>query len=97
MFGVVDLFGFFDWTMVKPENDIVIVGGGVEVWSGHTDRLIGVVSEDGEGASGIETNASNRVGIDVVLSDGPVDRGADTTPDVGCGLFLLIEYGLLGT
>ena len=80
--------------MVEPKNDIAVIGCRVKVGSGDTDGFIGVVSEDGERARGIEANAPNRVGIDVVLSDGPVDRDADTTPDVSCGLFLLNMLGL---
>ena len=71
--------------MVKPQDDVAVV---VIFWSGHGHRLIGVVSEDSERARSIKGQTTNRKGINVVLVEDTVDRGADTSPDIIGRLFL---------
>lgn len=88
MFGVVDLLGLFDWSMVQPQHNIVIVPRFVKVWSSDGDWLIGIVGEDGEGAGGVEADTFDRIYIDVILSNSLLDAIADTSPDVRSRLFL---------
>ena len=66
----IDLGCFFDRAMVKPQDDVVII---VELRTGDGDRLVRVVGKDGKGAGGIESKAANRVGINAVLIQDPLD------------------------
>ena len=66
--------------MVQPEDYIMIVAA--EFRSCHRDGFVGVVGEDGQRAGGIEANAANRRGIDVILGYRSFDRVADTSPNV---------------
>lgn len=45
--------------------------------------------KDSQRAGGIEANASDVAGVDVMLVDGTLDGDADCAPDVGSGLFLV--------
>ena len=85
MVGGIDFGCFLDGPVVEPENDVVVV---VELRAGDRYGLVGIVGENGEGASGIKGKASNRVGIDAVLTEDPLDGVANTSPDVVCRLFL---------
>lgn len=94
MLGCVDLLGLLDGSMVQPQNHIVIVHRLVETGTGHRHGLIRVVGEYRERARRVEADAPDGVRVDVVLSDGAVDRGTDTSPDVGGGLFLSSKRSL---
>lgn len=85
MLGSVDLRGLFDRTVVQPEHNVPVI---IEFGAGHRDGLVGVVGEDGQGASRIKCQASNSRRVDVVLVEYAVYRGADTSPDVVRRLFL---------
>ena len=56
----------------------------VELGSRDRHRLICIVCEDCEGARGIEADAFNGQGIDVVLSDGSLNAIAYAAPDIRC-------------
>ena len=79
MLGVVDFDGFFLGSVVKPEDNIavIVVSGG-----GDRDWLVRIVGEDGKRAGGIESESSNRRGVDVLLIENPLDGIADAAPDV---------------
>lgn len=66
----------------------------VEIGPCYRDGLVGIVGEDSEGASSIEGHSTNRGNIDIVLIQYPVDRGADASPDVICGLLLKVIVSL---
>lgn len=85
MAGGVYLFRFFDGAVVKPKDDIAV---GIKIGTSDGNRLVCILSEEGEGASGVKSNAFDRMGVDVVLTDGTLDNDADTAPYVRCGLFL---------
>ena len=74
----------------------------VEARSSYRDWLVGVMSEDGKGAGGIEGHPFDSASIDVVLVENLLDRVADASPYVIGGLFLETNvlvtscYGRLG-
>lgn len=59
-----------------------------EVGGGHRNRLICIMGEDRKGTSGIETNAPDRVRMDVVLGQDSLKGYADGFPDIVGRLFL---------
>lgn len=87
----IDLGRLVDGTMVQPEHDVMVI-----VKSGRCHRygLIGIMGEDGEGACGIKGQASDGVGVDVVLVENLLHRIANASPYVICRLFL---YGMLAS
>lgn len=60
----------------------------LEVRGGHRNRLICIMGEDCKGAGGIETNAPDRVRIDVVLGQDSLKGYANGFPDIVGRLFL---------
>ncbi len=50
--------------MVEPENDVSIV---VESRSGHRDRLVCIVREDGKRAGSIKGHTTYGAGVDAML------------------------------
>lgn len=74
--------------MVEPEDDIVVVLFAVELRSSDRDGLVRVVGEDCEGAGCVKANAADGAGVDIVLVQGTLNRGANAAPDVVGGLFL---------
>lgn len=87
----IDLCSLFNRTVVQPEHNVPII---VEFGTGHGDGLIGVVGEDSQGAGSVECQTSDSGRVDVVLVEDPLDRGADTTPDVICRLLLKVDESL---
>lgn len=85
MFGSIDLCGLVDGTMVKPEDDVVII---VKPRGGYGNGFIGVLGEDGQGACGIEGETSDGIGVYAMLAEDALDGIADASPDVVCRLFL---------
>lgn len=64
MLGSVDLLRLLDWPMIQPQDDVAVVAiiGKVRARDGH--GFIGVIGEDGEGASSVKSNALDVVGVD---------------------------------
>ena len=60
----IDLFGFFDWSVIEPENDVSIV---VELGTTYGDGFIGILRKYRERTCGVKANAPNGRGIDAVL------------------------------
>jgi hypothetical protein len=89
--GIVDLLGLFNGPVVEPQNDVAVVTVVCEVRSGNRERLVGVVSEDGQRAGGIEANTLDAGRIDSRLANDTPDTFADALPDI-CG-GLLLEKG----
>lgn len=54
--GGIDLVGLLDGAVVEPQNNIAVIAIVGEVWAGDGYWFVGVVGENGEGASGIEAN-----------------------------------------
>lgn len=66
--GVVNLDCLVDWTVVQPQNDVAVVAVAVvEVGASDAHRLVRLRVEDGERAGGIEADAANGGGIDIML------------------------------
>lgn len=85
----VDLVCFFLWSVVKPENDIAVIAiGVVEFWASDGDWLVGVVGEDCERASSVESNTTDGGLVNVVLLHGTLHGVANASPDVGGRLLL---------
>lgn len=59
-----------------------------EVGGGHRNRFMCIMREDCKRTSGIETNAPDRVRIDVMLGQDSLKGYANGFPDVVGGLFL---------
>ena len=60
----IDFGRLFNWSMVKPKNDIAIV---VEIRSGYRNRLVRVVREDGKRAGSVKGHTPDGARVDVVL------------------------------
>lgn len=93
MVGGIDCFGFFDRTVIQPQNHVAIC---FEVGAGDGNGLIIASGENAQRTCRVEANSSNGVRIDIILADGTVDSGADAPPDVRRGLFLEIGTVSLG-
>lgn len=89
MAGSVDLLGFFDRTVVQPENDVTVAAIVLEVGARDGDRFVGVVGKDGQGTRGVEANSLDQRDINARLMNDLVDAVANAVPDVRGGLFLL--------
>ena len=85
MFGGIDLPRLFDWSVIKPEDDVVVV---VEFRACHRDRFIGVMGEDGERACGVEAYSPDCGRVNAVLAQNALYRRANAAPDVVGRLFL---------
>ena len=79
MFGGIDLLRLFDWSMIEPEDDVVVI---VKLGPCDRNRFVGIVGEDGEGTCSVETNSSNRRRVDVVLTQNTLYGGANAAPDI---------------
>ena len=89
MLGVVDLLVFLLRTVVQPEHDVAVIAVFVvKVGTRDALGLVGVLSEDGEGAGGIKRNAPDRGGVDVMLVHGRANAVAQATPHIGGRLLL---------
>jgi len=87
--GSVDLVCFLLWSVIEPQDDVAVVTiSVVKLWSGDGDWLVGIIGEDCERASSIESNTSNSGLVDVVLLHGTLNGIANASPDVGCRLLL---------
>lgn len=77
--------------MIEPEDDVTVIPiDVVELRASNADGFVSIIPEDGEGAGGIEANAADGGGIDIVLSQGSLDRRTNATPNVGGRLFLFL-------
>ncbi len=85
MFGRINLLRLFDWSMIEPQNDVMII---FKLWSRHRDGLVSVVGKDSKGAGSIKSNAANAGRVNVLLVEDTLDRCANTTPDIVGRLFL---------
>lgn len=85
MFGGIDLGRLLNGTVVQPEDNVMVI---VEARGGDGDGFIGVMGENGQGASGIESETSNGSGIDIMLVEDSLNGIADASPYVICRLFL---------
>jgi hypothetical protein len=90
MLSIVDLLRLLNWPVVQPENDVAVIAIVGEVWTSYGYGLIGVGGENSKGASGIETNALDLIGIDGGFLDDTASALADALPDV-CGRLFLCE------
>lgn len=79
MFGGIDLLRLFDWSMIEPEDDVVVI---IKLGAGDRNRFVGVVGEYGERTCCVEAHSSNRDRIDVVLAQNTLYGGANAAPDV---------------
>ena len=89
MLGSIDLVRLLYRPVIEPQNDVAIIAVFVvKVGPGYWDWFVCIVSEDGEGACGVEANTAYSVLVDVVLVKCPTDRRANASPNVRRGLFL---------
>lgn len=79
MAGSIDLGGLLDRSVVEPQDNVPVI---IKFGTCHRDWLIGVLGEDGEGAGGVESKASDATRIDVVLIEYALDGGTDTSPHI---------------
>lgn len=56
MTGGIDLVSLLDGSVVEPQNNVSIVAIIRKFWAGDGYWFVGVVSENGERASGIKAN-----------------------------------------
>lgn len=54
--GGIDLVGLLDGAVVKPQNNVAVIAIIREVRTGDGHWFVGVMSENGKGASGIEAD-----------------------------------------
>lgn len=86
--GGIDLVSLLDGSVVEPQNDVAIVAIVREVWAGDGYWLVGIVSENGERASGIKANTLDASQWDERVCNDFLDTIADCVPDVSRGLLL---------
>lgn len=67
----------------------------VKIRACYGDGFVGVMREDSEGTSSVKGHSTNRGNIDIVLIQNTLDRGADASPDVICGLLLQVIVNIL--
>lgn len=67
VFCVVDLDGLVERSVVQPEDHIAVVAIVLEFRPCYRDGLVGVVSENSEGARGVKADALDRGRVDLGL------------------------------
>ena len=45
MLSSIDLFCFFDWSVIQPENYVSVI---IKLWARDRDGFIGIVGKNGE-------------------------------------------------
>jgi hypothetical protein len=85
----IDFLGFFHGSMVQPKHHISCVTIILEIWTSYGHRLVSIMGEDRKRACSIKANASNSIGIDVVLAKSSLDALANATPDIGSRLLVI--------
>lgn len=83
--GSIDLRSFLNWTVIQPQDHVTVR---VEVRARYRDRLVGIIGENRQGAGGVKPDTSNRVRVDIVLANSPLNGDTDAMPDIGGRLFL---------
>lgn len=74
MISGVDEFGFLNRSMIQPQHNVAVIPIGVVVlWACDADRLVCIVTEDGERACCIESYAFDRFRIYILLANGIAD------------------------